>query len=397
MATPSPKRRASPRHSSRPCCWAKAACTVGTPRRTPEPSITSSCSRANVCSSSNAAPASTTRASSGSPPAPTKAQWQKAGRSRLPPAVTSRCSADNGSTRSASTARQRATSAVSNVSMRAFTRVATRSRPAGADTGRDYVGLMTQGAFDLSGHVALVTGGNGGIGLGFADGLARAGADVAVWGTNEEKNKAAVEHLATHGTRVQAFRCDVGEEAEVEEAFAATVAAFGKVDSCFANAGVGTGGIPFLETSLDEWRRVTRVNLDGVFLTFRAAARHLVERGEGGSLVATASVAALEGTPRGEHYAAAKSGVTAMVRSLAVELARHGIRANAVLPGWIETAMTDAFLGAEVVQRKVLPRVPLGRWGVPDDFGGIAVYLASPVSAYQTGDTIVIDGGYTIF
>jgi NAD(P)-dependent dehydrogenase (short-subunit alcohol dehydrogenase family) len=256
---------------------------------------------------------------------------------------------------------------------------------------------VAHGPFDLAGHVALVTGGNGGIGLGFADGLARAGAAVAVWGTNEEKNKAAVEHLSTHGTRVQAFRCDVGEEAEVEEAFAATVDTFGKVDSCFANAGVAGVGVRFVEMTLDEWRRVTRVNLDGAFLTFRAAARHMVERGEGGSLVGTASIGALEGQPRGQHYAATKGGMVAMVRALAVELARHGIRANAVLPGWIETAMTDAFLGAEVVQQKVLPRVPLGRWGVPDDFGGIAVYLASSASAYQTGDTIVVDGGYTIF
>ncbi len=256
---------------------------------------------------------------------------------------------------------------------------------------------MAQSPFDLTGHVALVTGGNGGIGLGFAEGLARAGADVAVWGTNEEKNKAAVGHLAPHGTRVQAFRCDVGEEAEVEDAFAATVAAMGKVDSCFANAGVAGAGVRFTEMTLDEWRRVTRVNLDGAFLTFRAAARHMVERGEGGSLVGTASVAAIDGQPRGQHYAATKGGMVAMVRALAVELARYGIRANTVLPGWIETAMTDLFLGAEVVQQKVLPRVPLGRWGVPDDFGGVAVFLASPASAYQTGDTFVVDGGYTIF
>lgn len=256
---------------------------------------------------------------------------------------------------------------------------------------------MTQSPFDLTGHVALVTGGNGGIGMGFADGLARAGADIAVWGTNEAKNKAAVEHLATHGTRVQAFRCDVGEEAEVEEAFAATVAAFDKVDSCFANAGVAGAGMRFTEMTMDEWRRVTRVNLDGAFLTFRAAARHMVERGGGGSLVGTASVAAIEGQPRGQHYAASKGGMVAMVRALAVELARHGIRANTVLPGWIETAMTDGFLGAEIVQQKVLPRVPVGRWGVPDDFAGVAVYLASPLSAYHTGDTFVVDGGYTIF
>ncbi|HEX2038580.1 MAG TPA: SDR family oxidoreductase [Acidimicrobiales bacterium] len=256
---------------------------------------------------------------------------------------------------------------------------------------------MTGSLFDLTGHVALVTGGNGGIGLGFADGLARAGASVAVWGTNEEKNKAAVAQLEQHGGRVAAFRCDVGDEAAVDAAFAATVDEFGKVDSCFANAGVGGGGTRFTEMTLEEWHRVLRVNLDGAFLTFRAAARHMVERGEGGSLVGTASLAAIEGQPRGEHYAATKGGLVSMIKALAVELARHGVRANSVLPGWIETAMTDPLLGQEAFNEKVLPRIPVRRWGVPADFSGIAVYLASPASAYHTGDTFLIDGGYSIF
>jgi NAD(P)-dependent dehydrogenase (short-subunit alcohol dehydrogenase family) len=260
----------------------------------------------------------------------------------------------------------------------------------------NYVGAMSSSLFDLSGHVALVTGGNGGIGLGFAHGLASAGAAVAVWGTNEAKNAAAVDELRAHGTQVAAFPCDVGDEGAVDAAFAATVEAFGKVDSCFANAGV-SGSMPFTDMTLDEWRRVMRINLDGAFLTFRAAARHMVERGEGGSLVGTASVAALHGPARGEHYAATKAGLTAMVRGLAVEFGRHGIRANAVLPGWIETGMTEALFSWDRFREAALPRVPLRRWGVPADFSGIAVYLASPASAYHTGDTIVVDGGYTVF
>lgn len=255
---------------------------------------------------------------------------------------------------------------------------------------------MAFGLFDLSGHVALVTGGNAGIGLGFAHGLAAAGADIAIWGTNEGKNAAAVEELRTHGRQVAAFRCDVGDEDEVAAAFAATLETFGKVDSCFANAGV-SGTMPFVDMSLDEWRRVTRVNLDGAFLTLRAAVRHMVDRGEGGSLVGTASVAAVHGPARGEHYAATKAGLAAMVRALAVEFGRHGVRANAVLPGWIETAMTERLLAWDRFRDAALPRVPLRRWGVPADFGGIAVYLASPASAYHTGDTIVVDGGYTVF
>jgi len=123
----------------------------------------------------------------------------------------------------------------------------------------------------------------------------------------------------------------------------------------------------------------------------------MIERGGGGSLAVTASLAAIEGTARNEHYAATKGAVVSLVRGLPVELARHGVRANAILPGWIDTPMTEEMFGHEAMQRKVLPRIPLRRWGHPADFGGIAVYLASAASAYHTGDTIVIDGGYAIF
>ncbi|MDQ1438315.1 MAG: hypothetical protein QOK43_1944 [Acidimicrobiaceae bacterium] len=256
---------------------------------------------------------------------------------------------------------------------------------------------MAYTPFDLTGRVALVTGGNGGIGLGMASALAAAGADVAVWGTNEDKNDAAVAALAEHGTRVAAFVCDVGDEAAVESAFAATVEAFGRVDTCVANAGVGGGGASFVDLSMDEWRRVMRVNMEGAFLTLRAAARHMVERGQGGSLIGVASLAAIEGAARNEHYAATKGGLTSMMRGLAVELARHRIRANSVLPGWIETAMTEGAFGNERFTEKVLPRVPLRRWGTPADFGGVAVYLASDASGYHTGDSFVIDGGYAVF
>ena len=250
--------------------------------------------------------------------------------------------------------------------------------------------------FDLSGHVAVVTGGSSGIGLGMAEGLAGAGADVCIWGRTPERNEAAREQLSAHGTRVHAISVDVAEPAAVNAAFAETVDVLGGIDSCFANAGVGSGGVPFLEMDLDEFRRVTRVNLEGAFLTLQGAARHMVQRG-GGSLVGVASLAAVEGQARGQHYAASKGGVVSMIRACAVELARHGIRANAILPGWIETRMTDGWLDAPVVREKVLPRVPVRRWGVPADFAGAAVYLASPASAYHTGDALIIDGGYRVF
>ena len=253
--------------------------------------------------------------------------------------------------------------------------------------------------FDLTGKVALVTGGNGGIGLGFAEGLVEAGAGVCIWGTNEEKNaaaKAKLEALAGAGGKVLALRCDVGVEEEVVAAFARTVEAFGQVDACFANAGVGGGGARFDEMTLAEWHRVFRVNMDGVMLTFREAVRHMKQRG-GGSLVVTSSGTARFGAAGSEHYSATKAGVIALVQSLAVGQARYGIRANAIIPGWIATAMTERALQTEVFQTRVLKRIPQRRWGQPEDFRAIAVYFASDESSYHTGDTIAIDGGVSHF
>jgi NAD(P)-dependent dehydrogenase (short-subunit alcohol dehydrogenase family) len=251
--------------------------------------------------------------------------------------------------------------------------------------------------FDLRGHVGLITGGNSGIGLGMAEGLASQGADVAIWGTNEEKNKAAAEQLGRHGTKVLALVCDVGDEAAVEASFTATLEALGKVDSCFANAGIGGGGHRFIDIPTEDWHRVLRVDLDGVFFTLRAAIRHMVERGEGGSVVVTSSVSTLMGAPRNQAYASAKGAIVAMMKGLAVEYARDGIRSNAILPGWIETPMTEGAFSWDRFVEKVMPRVPMRRWGTGNDFGGIAAYLASDASKYHTGDVLVVDGGYAIF
>jgi NAD(P)-dependent dehydrogenase (short-subunit alcohol dehydrogenase family) len=251
--------------------------------------------------------------------------------------------------------------------------------------------------FDLTGRVALVTGGNSGIGLGMAHALAEHGADVAIWGTNAAKNAGAAEQLRAHGGRVVDLVCDVGDQAAVQEAFATTLDALGRVDSCFANAGVSGAGQAFLDMTADEWHRVMRVNLDGAFFTLQEATRHMVARGGGGSLVVTTSGSSVQGQPRGEHYGASKAAVVALARAIGVEHARHGIRANAILPGWIDTPMTEGALGWDRFVDKVLPRVPLRRWGEPGDFGGVAVYLASDASRYHTGDTFVIDGGYLIF
>ena len=255
---------------------------------------------------------------------------------------------------------------------------------------------MAYGAFDLKGKTVLITGGNSGIGLGMAEALVQAGASVCIWGSNKEKNAAALKKL---GGKALALQCDVGEEQEVERSFEETVSKLGPVHGCFANAGVsGRANVKsFAEMDTEEWKRVTRVNLDGAFYTLRAAARHMVGHGQGGALVGTASLAAISGQPRGEHYAATKGGLISMIRALAVEFARHRIRANAILPGWIDTAMTEKALNWDKFRDKVLPRVPVRRWGKPEDFGAIAIYLVSDASSYHTGDTFLIDGGYSLF
>ena len=257
---------------------------------------------------------------------------------------------------------------------------------------------MAYKGFDLTGKVSLITGGNGGIGFGMADALAEAGADVCIWGTNPKKNADAAEKLKRHGRKIHTQIVDVGDEKQVEAGFAETLKVMGHVDNCVANSGVsGRGKGSILEMDYEEWHRVMRVNLDGVFFTFRAAAKHMVERGKGGSLVAMASTAAVEGAARSSHYGASKGGVTAMVRALSVELARYRIAVNSILPGWIETEMTANAFANPKFAGNVLPRIPERRWGVGADFGPIAVYLASDATAYTTGRDFVIDGGYTLF
>ncbi|HYC55959.1 MAG TPA: SDR family oxidoreductase [Candidatus Binatia bacterium] len=250
--------------------------------------------------------------------------------------------------------------------------------------------------FDLRGHVSVITGGNGGIGLGMARGLAKAGASIAVWGRNLQKNARAVAELAELGVDAGAFPVDVSEEDQVVSAMKETLERFGRVDSCFANAGVGRS-VAFTDMTVSDWDSVTDVNLTGAFLTFREAIRHMRERGGGGKLVAVASIGSLHGMPRQAQYSASKAGICALVRSLAVECARDGIQANTILPGWIETDMTEAARGWDKLRETVVHRTPARRWGRPEDFEGVAVYLASRASDFHTGDTLRVDGGYAVF
>jgi NAD(P)-dependent dehydrogenase (short-subunit alcohol dehydrogenase family) len=260
---------------------------------------------------------------------------------------------------------------------------------------------MAYAPFNLAGKVALVTGGNRGIGLGMAEAMAQAGADIVIWGSNPEFNQSAEAKLKETGVRVLAQRVNVAEEAQVVDAMAEAAAKMGRVDAVFANAGIGGGARSFAEFDTATYRRVLSVNLDGVFFTFREACKHMVERAKagdpGGSVVGIASLAAIEGAARNQAYAATKGAVISMMKSVAVEHARYGVRANAILPGWIATDMTAGAQDNQTFTDKVISRVPFRRWGEPADFGGIAVYLASDASAYHSGDSFVIDGAYSIF
>ncbi|MGA7810876.1 SDR family NAD(P)-dependent oxidoreductase [Bradyrhizobium sp.] len=256
--------------------------------------------------------------------------------------------------------------------------------------------------FDLSGRVAVITGGNGGIGLGIAQALASSGCNISIWGRNAEKNQSAAGTMAGGPGQVDTRICDVADAASVNDAMKAVLDRYGRVDGCFANAGIGGGGRrAFIDRTEDEWRKMFATNLDGVFHVFQAAARHMTERAASGDrfgrLVATSSLAALFGTARNEHYAATKAAINALCRALAVELARHGVTANAILPGWIRSDMTARVLADEKFVGAVMPRIPMRRFGEPGDFGGIAVYLMSAASSYHTADCFVIDGGYTAF
>ncbi|WP_333806504.1 SDR family NAD(P)-dependent oxidoreductase [Phenylobacterium sp.] len=261
---------------------------------------------------------------------------------------------------------------------------------------------MAYRPFDLTGKVALVTGGNGGIGFGMVEALAQAGADVVIWGSNGKKTAAAAETLKDAGVRVLTQVVDVSDETAVREGMAEAVRQMGRIDTVVANAGIGGGASSFADFPTETYRRVLAVNLDGVFFTFREACKHMVARADGGdkaggSLVVISSLSAYDGAPRNEAYAATKGAVISMIRAIAVEHARYGVRANAILPGWIATDMTAGAQGNDKFNDAVIRRVPVRRWGQPADFGGIAVYLASDASAFHTGDSFLIDGGYGIF
>ena len=250
---------------------------------------------------------------------------------------------------------------------------------------------------DLSEKVFVITGGNGGIGLGLAEGIAEAGGAVAIWARNEGKNTDAVRALQDIGGEAKSYICDVSNEEEVIRTLASTVKDFGRVDGLFANAGRGGTGTPLVDTSLEDWRKVMAVNLDGVFLCLREASKQLISQGSGGSLVAVSSTSAIHGAAGNEAYGTAKTAVTGLVRALAVSLARFHIRVNCLLPGWTVTELASPAFENEYFREVTTKRTPVRRWADPREFKEVAAFLADPSQTFHTGQQVCVDGGYTIF
>jgi NAD(P)-dependent dehydrogenase (short-subunit alcohol dehydrogenase family) len=248
--------------------------------------------------------------------------------------------------------------------------------------------------FDLGGKVAIVTGGGSGIGRQMADGLAEAGADIVVCARKPERCEQAAEELRALGVRSLGLRCDVRDPGEVQAVIDRTRAELGRIDVLVNNAGTSWGA-PAEDYPLEGWQKVIDVNLTGVFLCSQAAGRVMIDQGGGGTIVNIASVAAFGGAEpelmNAVAYNAAKGGVVSFTRDLATKWARHGIRVNAIAPGWFPTDLNKVLLDAR--PEAYLEHIPLRRFGGPDDLKGAVVYLASAASSYVTGQTLVVDGG----
>ncbi len=262
---------------------------------------------------------------------------------------------------------------------------------------------MAKGLFDCTGKVTLVTGGNGGIGLGFAMGVAKQGGDLAIWARNAEKNASAKAALLEAGAgRVETYQVDVGSEAAILAGYETFMADFGRIDCVFANSGASPRYNSVFDMPTEHWHEFQSVALDGAFFTLREAARHMKARAEagepGGSLVACGSLSLFQGLAGKMEYAASKAAVAAVIRCLAAEMGAYKVRANIIAPGLIITPMMGPGDGPAVkyLEGQYAPITPMKRVGYPDDFEGIGAFLCSDASAFITGETIKVDGGYMI-
>ncbi|HUD30926.1 MAG TPA: SDR family oxidoreductase [Novosphingobium sp.] len=257
---------------------------------------------------------------------------------------------------------------------------------------------MARLPWDLTGRVVVISGGNAGIGLGFAKGIAKAGGNLVIWGRRQAKNEIAAEELRGYGVKVLPQEVDVSDEAAVVAAFGDAVRDMGRVDGAIANAGLMTNQGCFTNMTGEAWHGLLSVNQHGAFYLAREAARHMRTRAEagdaGGSILFCASLSAVTGSIGMQHYNASKGAMAALARGIAVDLGKYGVRANTVCPGYTESETVkdqgpDSPLGAQVRER-----CPIPRFGTPEDFEGIGVYFMSDASRYHTGDLVKIDGGW---
>lgn len=257
---------------------------------------------------------------------------------------------------------------------------------------------MARSPWDLSNRVVVITGGNAGIGLGFARGVTRAGGDVVIWGRRREKNEDAAKQLRESGTRVMSQEVDVSDEGRVIAAMAEAVEQMGRVDGVIVNAGIMTQAGSFLEMTGEVYHGLLAINQHGALYVAREAARHMKARHDagdpGGSILFCASLSALTGTVGMQHYNAAKGAIASMARGIAVDMGRYAVRCNTVCPGYtisetVKDPGPDAPLGKQVRER-----TPIPRFGTPEDFEGIAVYFMSDASRFHTGDLVKVDGGW---
>jgi 2-deoxy-D-gluconate 3-dehydrogenase len=249
--------------------------------------------------------------------------------------------------------------------------------------------------FDLTGRVALVTGGNGGLGLAMAQGMAACGADIVLSGRNADKAKAALDSLTEYGRKTVFIAADLGTPAACRKLVAEAAEAFGRLDILVNNAGTSIRKMPETYTD-EEWHHVLDTNLTSAFVCSQAAYAAM-KAGGGGKMINTGSMMSLFGAPYATPYCASKGGLVQMTRALATAWAKDNIQVNAILPGWIDTDLTrGARRQVAGLHEKVEARTPAGRWGVPPDLSGIAAFLASPASDFVTGTAIPVDGGFSI-
>lgn len=262
---------------------------------------------------------------------------------------------------------------------------------------------MAIGLFDLSGKVAVVTGGNSGIGLAFARGIAKQGGAIAIWGRSADSNAKAKAELEAFGVKVTAQSVDVSSRDAIIAGYEQVIADHGRIDTVFANAGRTSHNVTGSSLTIEpeEWHDLLATSLHGAFFTLQEGARLMVKRAEagepGGSLVFCGSLSMFHGVGGIANYAASKGAGGAIIRTMAAELGKYGIRANTIAPGFVLTGLMGDMGDDHPIVGHFSSKTPIPRPGRPEDFEGIAAYLASDASSFHTGDTIVIDGGSVIY